>query len=146
MHNHLVTQRLLEANPNAVLSGRHCELQSASPKLQRNKEHHILHNGGRLIFRFVAWIGTPRFFGKTVLNADGFGLAWYAEHETSCIYKDVHPTWSDANLKQFASHTKARMFQVHILASTSTATSRTSKCCYPAPIVKIPCRYPTLPR
>lgn len=99
--------------------------------------------------RFLAWIGAPRFLddfvlkadqslvtqsrsalvGKTSLNADGFGLAWYADQETPCVYKDVHPAWSDENLKQIASHTKARLFLAHVRASTSTATSRNN--CHP---------------
>lgn len=99
--------------------------------------------------RFLAWIGAPRFLddfvlkadqslvtqsrsalvGKTSLNADGFGLAWYSEQSTPCIYKDVHPAWSDENLKQIASHTRARLFLAHVRASTSTATSRNN--CHP---------------
>ncbi|MBY3075501.1 class II glutamine amidotransferase [Rhizobium laguerreae] len=99
--------------------------------------------------RFLAWIGAPRFLddfvvkadqslvtlsrsalvGKTSLNADGFGLAWYSERDTPCIYKDVYPAWPDANLMQIASHTKARVFLAHVRASTSTATSRNN--CHP---------------
>lgn len=99
--------------------------------------------------RFLAWIGEPRFLddfvlnadqslvtqsrsaliGKTSLNADGFGLAWYGDREQPCVYKDVHPAWSDENLKQIASHTKARLFLAHIRASTSTAVSRNN--CHP---------------
>ncbi|UFW66967.1 MULTISPECIES: class II glutamine amidotransferase [Rhizobium] len=105
--------------------------------------------GDRLMCRFLSWIGAPRFLddfvlkadqslvtlsrsalvGKTSLNADGFGLAWYSERETPCIYKDVYPAWSDANLMQIASHTKARVFLAHVRASTSTATSRNN--CHP---------------
>ena len=99
--------------------------------------------------RFVAWIGATRFLddfvlnadhslvtqsrsaliGKTSLNADGFRLAWYADRDMPCLYKDVHPAWSDANLKQIASHTKANLFLAHVRASTSTATSRNN--CHP---------------
>lgn len=99
--------------------------------------------------RFLAWIGAPRFLdelvfnanqslvtqsrsalvGKTSLNADGFGLAWYAERATPCLYKDVSPAWSDANLSQIASQIKARLFLAHVRSSTSTATSRNN--CHP---------------
>lgn len=99
--------------------------------------------------RFLAWIGAPRFLydfvlepdqslvtqsrsaliGKTSLNADGFGLAWYGEREMPCVYRDVHPAWSDENLRQLAYHTKARLFLAHVRASTSTATSRNN--CHP---------------
>ncbi len=99
--------------------------------------------------RFLAWAGVPRYLdefvlnsgqslvvqshsaliGKAHVNADGFGLAWYGERETPCIYKDIHPAWSDANLKQIASHTKAGLFLAHVRASTSTAVSRNN--CHP---------------
>ena len=99
--------------------------------------------------RFLAWIGTPRFLdelileqsrslveqsrnaliGKTPINADGFGLAWYAERSTPCIYKDTHPAWADPNLKQIAHHVQAQVFLAHVRASTGTATSRNN--CHP---------------
>ena len=72
--------------------------------------------------RFLAWTGAPRYFdelvlnqeqslveqsrnamiGKTPINADGFGLAWYSERDRPCFYKDTNPAWSDANLRQLA--------------------------------------------
>lgn len=99
--------------------------------------------------RFLAWMGAPRFLdelvlneeqslieqsrnaltGKTPVNADGFGLAWYNERRTPCFYKDTHPAWSDANLKQLAHHTKAKLFLAHVRASTGMATSRNN--CHP---------------
>lgn len=99
--------------------------------------------------RFLAWVGGPRFLdelvmdqeqslveqsrnaliGKTSVNADGFGLAWYAERNTPCFYKDTHPAWADANLKQLAHHTKAKLFLAHVRASTGMATSRNN--CHP---------------
>ncbi|MDG3039859.1 class II glutamine amidotransferase [Roseicyclus marinus] len=99
--------------------------------------------------RYLAWIGAPRFLdelileqsrslveqsrnaliGKTPINADGFGLAWYAERSTPCIYKDTHPAWADANLKQLAHHIRSRLFLAHVRASTGTATSRNN--CHP---------------
>ncbi|WP_249219039.1 class II glutamine amidotransferase [Loktanella sp. SALINAS62] len=99
--------------------------------------------------RFLAWTGAPRYLdafvlngdrslivqsrgaliGKTPLNADGFGLAWYGERETPCIYKDVNPAWSDANLEQISRHTRSGHFLAHVRASTSMATSRNN--CHP---------------
>jgi len=99
--------------------------------------------------RFLAWTGAPRFFdelvlnqeqslveqsrnamiGKTPINADGFGLAWYSDRETPCFYKDTNPAWSDANLQQLAHHTRSGMFLAHVRASTGTATSRNN--CHP---------------
>jgi predicted glutamine amidotransferase len=99
--------------------------------------------------RFLAWVGQPRFLnelvldqrqslveqsrnalvGKTHVNADGFGLAWYAGRKTPCLYKDTHPAWSDPNLKQLAHHTKSGLFLAHVRASTGMATSRNN--CHP---------------
>ncbi len=99
--------------------------------------------------RFLAWVGEKRYLdelvleqeqslviqsrnaliGKTPINADGFGLAWYSDRERPCFYKDTHPAWSDANLKQLAHHTRSRLFLAHVRASTGTATSRNN--CHP---------------
>lgn len=32
------------------------------------------------------------------MNADGFGIAWFADDGEAAIYKNTHPIWSDANL------------------------------------------------
>jgi glutamine amidotransferase len=67
--------------------------------------------------------------GKTTINADGFGLAWYQGREIPCIYKDTHPAWSNSNLKQLAHHTRSGLFLAHVRASTGMATSRNN--CHP---------------
>ncbi|WP_298854308.1 class II glutamine amidotransferase [uncultured Ruegeria sp.] len=67
--------------------------------------------------------------GKTPINADGFGLAWYPQRQEPCFYKDTNPAWSDANLKQLAHHTQSGLFLAHVRASTGTATSRNN--CHP---------------
>ena len=99
--------------------------------------------------RFLAWSGAPRYLdelvlnqeqslveqsrnaliGKTAINADGFGLAWYSDRRKPCFYKDTHPAWSDANLKQLTHHTRSGLFLAHVRASTGTATSRNN--CHP---------------
>jgi glutamine amidotransferase len=99
--------------------------------------------------RFLGWTGAPKFLdelvleqeqslvhqsenaliGKTTINADGFGLAWYAARETPCIYKDTQPAWSSPNLTQLASHTRSSLFLAHVRASTGMATSRNN--CHP---------------
>lgn len=104
--------------------------------------------------RFLAWKGTPQFIdelvldqkqslveqsrnaliGKTTVNADGFGLAWYGERETPSLYKDTYPAWSDPNLKQIAHHTRSGLFLAHIRASTGMATSRNN--CHPFAVRK----------
>ena len=99
--------------------------------------------------RFLAWAGASRYLdelvmnqeqslveqsrnaviGKTPINADGFGLAWYSTRATPCFYKDTNPAWSDANLRQVTHHTRSKLFLAHVRASTGTATSRNN--CHP---------------
>lgn len=99
--------------------------------------------------RFLAWVGASRYLddlvmnqeqslveqsrnaliGKTPINADGFGMAWYSGRDTPCFYKDTNPAWSDANLRQLTHHTRSGLFLAHVRASTGTATSRNN--CHP---------------
>ncbi|WP_434052528.1 MAG: class II glutamine amidotransferase [Roseibium sp.] len=99
--------------------------------------------------RWAAWSGAPRYLEevicdpahslidqsrnalscKTAVNADGFGVAWYGDRETPCLYKDVRPAWSDPNLLQIARHIRSGHFLAHVRASTGTATTRDN--CHP---------------
>jgi len=36
---------------------------------------------------------------EATMNADGFGIAWYADDGKPALYKNTHPIWSDANLE-----------------------------------------------
>ncbi len=93
--------------------------------------------------RWIAWSGAPRFLeelisvpehslirqsrqalaAKTPVNADGFGIAWYGFRPEPCLYKDIHPAWSDPNLQQLAHHARASLFMAHVRASTGAATT-----------------------
>ncbi len=99
--------------------------------------------------RWAAWSGAPKYLEevicdpehslidqsrnalscKTSVNADGFGVAWYGDRETPCLYKDVRPAWSDPNLLQIARHIRSGHFLAHVRASTGTATTRDN--CHP---------------
>lgn len=99
--------------------------------------------------RWAAWLGEPLFVSeilsapehslihqsreaskcKTAINADGFGLAWYAHHPHPGIYRDVYPAWSDPNLSSIAQQVRSKLFLAHVRASTGTATSRNN--CHP---------------
>lgn len=99
--------------------------------------------------RWAAWIGQSIFLEdvvsrpghslivqareatkcKTAINADGFGLAWYDGREEPGLYRDVHPAWSDPNLKSLCAQVRSRLFMAHVRASTGTATSRNN--CHP---------------
>jgi len=99
--------------------------------------------------RWAAWHGEPKYLEelildpvhslidqsrnalscKTAINADGFGVAWYGGRPDPCVYKDIRPAWSDANLRQIAHHVRARVFLAHVRASTGTATTQDN--CHP---------------
>jgi glutamine amidotransferase len=40
----------------------------------------------------------PKEMREATMNADGFGISWFAEDQTPAVYKNTHPIWSDANL------------------------------------------------
>lgn len=65
----------------------------------------------------------------TAINADGFGVAWYGERPEPGLFRDVHPAWSDPNLKSLTAQVKSGLFLAHVRASTGTATSRNN--CHP---------------
>jgi glutamine amidotransferase len=66
---------------------------------------------------------------KTAINGDGFGVAWYGEHEEPGIYSDILPAWSDRNLRNIARMVKSPLFLAHVRASTGSPTSRQN--CHP---------------
>ena len=67
--------------------------------------------------RWAAYVGAPIFLEEIVsrpghslihqshhamqthsaINADGFGVAWYADRPEPGLYRDVMPAWSDPN-------------------------------------------------
>lgn len=65
----------------------------------------------------------------TAINADGFGVAWYADRPEPGLFRDVHPAWSDPNLKSLTEQVRSGLFMAHVRASTGTATSRNN--CHP---------------
>ena len=99
--------------------------------------------------RWAAWSGAPIFLSeilsapehsliqqsreaskcKTAINADGFGVAWYDHCAEPGLYRDVHPAWSDPNLRSIARQVRSPLFLAHVRASTGTATSRNN--CHP---------------
>ncbi|MEM7178487.1 MAG: class II glutamine amidotransferase [Pseudomonadota bacterium] len=99
--------------------------------------------------RWAAYIGEPIFvedivtkpseslirqsrharMGKTEVNGDGFGLAWYGERHFPGQFRDIHPAWSDQNLRSLSAQIRSGHFLAHVRASTETATSRNN--CHP---------------
>ncbi|SIO06642.1 class II glutamine amidotransferase [Vannielia litorea] len=66
---------------------------------------------------------------KTAINADGVGVAWYDGRPDPGLYKNVHPAWSDPNLRQIVRQVRSGLFMAHVRASTGTATSYNN--CHP---------------
>jgi len=66
---------------------------------------------------------------RTATNADGFGVAWYAEQPEPGLYRDILPAWSDPNLASLTRQVRSPLFLAHVRASTGTATSRNN--CHP---------------
>lgn len=74
---------------------------------------------GRPMCRWAAYVGNPIFLEEIIsrpghslinqshyatqchsaINADGFGVAWYADRPEPGLYRDVMPTWSGPNLR-----------------------------------------------
>ena len=66
---------------------------------------------------------------KTETNGDGFGIGWYGERPYPGLYREVHPAWSDENLRSLCAQVRAGLFFAHVRAATGTATTRAN--CHP---------------
>ena len=66
---------------------------------------------------------------KSAINADGFGVGWYAQRPEPGIFKDIQPAWNDENLKNLANQISSPLFFAHVRASTGTPASRVN--CHP---------------
>lgn len=66
---------------------------------------------------------------KSTINADGFGLGWYADRPEPGVFRDLRPAWSDENLLSLARQIRSRLFFAHVRASTGTAIMRAN--CHP---------------
>ena len=68
--------------------------------------------------------------GVETTNGDGFGLGWYMPGNPSpARSRSVSPAWSDANLRDLASHIESPLFLAHIRATTGTPVQQTN--CHP---------------
>ena len=68
--------------------------------------------------------------GATAINADGFGVGWYAEGDpVPALFRSVQPAWADANLPELARHIRSGLFMAHVRATTGTPVQQTN--CHP---------------
>ncbi|MFT2112555.1 class II glutamine amidotransferase [Marinomonas sp. 2405UD68-3] len=86
-------------------------------KLLYEPEHSLVHQS----------LGARK--SEVTVNADGFGIGWYDEHDEPGLYHEVMPAWSDCNLKNLAHHIRSNLFFAHVRSSTGTATNRSN--CHP---------------
>jgi len=68
---------------------------------------------------------------RTSLNADGFGLSWYAPEITPfpAVYKENMPAWSSPNLKNIVKVTKSHLVLAHVRAASTGNVVQTN--CHP---------------
>lgn len=68
--------------------------------------------------------------GATAVNADGFGVGWYAPGDPQpALFRSVQPAWADPNLEELARHIHSAVFVAHVRATTGTPVQQTN--CHP---------------
>jgi predicted glutamine amidotransferase len=66
---------------------------------------------------------------KSAINADGFGIGWYASQPQPGLFRDVYPAWNDENLLNVCQQIRSHLFFGHVRASTGSAINRSN--CHP---------------
>lgn len=62
---------------------------------------------------------SPREMRSAILNADGFGFAWYtAEAPEPALYRSTMPMWNDDNLPRMARHLRSSCVLANIRSAT----------------------------
>ncbi|KAJ9107854.1 hypothetical protein QFC19_002760 [Naganishia cerealis] len=91
-----------------------------------------------------------RFISDRPFNADGFGIGWYEakqepaagvappgqaitekdaeERERPCVFKSIHPAWSNANLNRLAEKIRSPLVFAHVRASTMPGAPSEDNC------------------
>ena len=60
----------------------------------------------------------PKEMNDGTLNADGYGLAWLANGNVPCTYKNVLPVWSDTNLDGLGLSLSSRLWIANVRSAT----------------------------
>lgn len=60
----------------------------------------------------------PKEMNDGTLNADGYGIAWLAEDNVPCTYKNVLPVWSDTNLDGLGRSLSSRLWLANVRSAT----------------------------
>jgi glutamine amidotransferase len=92
--------------------------QIAIEALVSKPEHSLIHQSKEAVM------------GATAINADGFGVGWYAPgDQIPATFHSVQPAWADPNLGELARHIKSPLFMAHVRATTGTPVQQTN--CHP---------------
>ncbi len=68
--------------------------------------------------------------GPTEINADGFGIGWYAAGDPEPgTFRSIQPAWADPNLPELARHIRSAQFVAHVRAATGAPVEPTN--CHP---------------
>lgn len=69
----------------------------------------------------------PREMDGAILNADGFGMAWYTERaEEPALYRTVLPLWGDENVPRMAPHLVSGCALANVRSATPGMAIQTS--------------------
>ena len=60
----------------------------------------------------------PKEMLDGTINADGYGLAWLANDNTVCTYKNILPIWSDTNLDGLGRSISSRLWLANVRGAT----------------------------
>lgn len=66
---------------------------------------------------------------RNPINGDGFGVGYYSQCNTPCIFKAITPAWNNVNLNNLSMNTESRLVFGHVRASTQGVLSETN--CHP---------------
>ena len=59
----------------------------------------------------------PKELQEATINADGYGIAWLSNN-ISCLYKNVLPIWSDANLESLGRSLNSPLWLANVRSAT----------------------------
>ncbi len=60
----------------------------------------------------------PAEMEEAILNADGFGICWYPQHEAPAVYKNTCPIWTDRNLIDLGSTLTSNLWLANVRSAT----------------------------
>jgi len=80
----------------------------------------------------LSTLPNPQVYDQGNLNADGFGLGWYANDEvddvTPCVFSDVGPAWHNKNLHNIAKKITSPVIFAHVRAAGPGMSLCTCSC------------------